>query len=238
MTKYDDHMIRAATLRTNGNYVKARMHEEHAQYNYGFGMKFLGIKVPFTRQSKASKNKAPLQESNIPEPSIPEQNIPEPNIQEPNSEEKQKELDKQRINQEFSELETEIQKEISEFIREHCPSMTEPFLPLDIVNEMQEKEFAHINRAKAYFLLKTGYKNVLRKMGMNVHVQHVEETERTETKLKFLRKPDEFLPLFYHLLKPQLKEYLVRTRPSTSSQNPSTLPLTFEAKQKPVRGHG
>ena len=37
MSKYDDHMIRAATLRKSGNDVKARMHEEHAQYKYGFG---------------------------------------------------------------------------------------------------------------------------------------------------------------------------------------------------------
>ena len=238
MTKYDDHMIRAATLRTNGNYVKARMHEEHAQYNYGFGMKFPDIKTLFTRQSKVSKNKASLPQPNIPEPNIPEPNIPEANIQEPNFKEKQKELDRQRINQEFSELQTEILKEISEFIREHCPSMTEPFLPLDIVNEMQQKEFAHINRAKAYFLLKTGDENVLRNMGMNIYVQRVEKTEQTKVKIEFLSTPDKFLPRFYHLLKPQLKQYLVRTTPSTSSQNPSTLRLIFEKISEPVRGHG
>ena len=37
MTKYDDHMIHAASLSMNGNDIKAYMHEEHAQYNYGFG---------------------------------------------------------------------------------------------------------------------------------------------------------------------------------------------------------
>jgi len=37
MTKYTDHMIRASNLRANGNTVKARMHEVHAQENYAFG---------------------------------------------------------------------------------------------------------------------------------------------------------------------------------------------------------
>ena len=215
MTKYDDHMIRAATLRTNGNYVKARMHEEHAQYNYGFGMKMpFNMRNPF---KGPSKYKAPL---------------PDPNIIEPKSEKGQKALDNQRINEEFWKLETEIQEEISEFIGKHCPSMTEP---LGIVDVMQKENFAHINRAKAYFLLKTDYENVLRKMGMNVHLQHFEQTEQTKVKIEFLRKPDEFLPLFYHLLKPDLKQYSVRISPSTSSQNPSTLPLTFEYKQKTKR---
>ena len=215
MTKYDDHMIRAATLRRNGNYVKACMHEEHAQYNYGFGMKMPSkMKMLFTRPSKY---KAPL---------------PDRNITEPKSEKGQKALDKQHINEEFWKLETEIQEEISKFIRDHCPSITEP---LKIVDVMQEKSFAHINRAKAYFLLKTGYTNVLRQMGLDVYAQRADAMAQTKEMIRLLRNPDKFLPLFYKELMQQMNSYSVRISPSTSSQNPSTLPLTFEYKQKTKR---
>ena len=183
------------------------MHEEHAQYNYGFGMK-----MPFTRPSKY---KAPL---------------PDPNITEPKSEKGQKALDNQRINEEFWKLETEIQEEISKFIRDHCPSMTEP---LKIVDVMQEESFAHINRAKAYFLLKTGYTDVLRQMGLGD--AQADAMAKTKEMIRLLRNPDKFLPLFYEELMQQMNSYSVRISPSTSSQNPSTLPLTFEYKPKTKR---
>ena len=56
-------MIRAAALRMNGNDIKARMHEEHAQYNYGFGMK---MKDLFRR----SKKQVPVQAEPVPDPNI------------------------------------------------------------------------------------------------------------------------------------------------------------------------
>jgi len=40
MTKYNDHINRAAHLRADGNIVKARMHEAHAEENYAFGALF------------------------------------------------------------------------------------------------------------------------------------------------------------------------------------------------------
>ena len=37
MNKYNEHMNRAQYLRRVGNNGKARMHEEYAESNYGFG---------------------------------------------------------------------------------------------------------------------------------------------------------------------------------------------------------
>ena len=57
MTKYNDHVNRAANLRANGNNVKARMHEVHAEENYAFGASFKEMRQKGHAWFKSDKTK-------------------------------------------------------------------------------------------------------------------------------------------------------------------------------------